>query len=209
MLDRDVVTGESEYRINNDLISDYVFNEDKQIYIPNNLFIIGTVNTNDQNVFVMDTAFKRRFEFEYVNANAIVLDESGQPRNNFSFTLKDNDHDITLKWSTLYRSLNTFITKRVENGGLGLKEDKQLGQFFIKYREDDQVYNFNQVKGKLLQYLYEDVESVSYTNTSLFKLDISSFGEAYLKISEKENIFSNEFINHYQTLETHDQREGK
>jgi hypothetical protein len=209
LLDRDVVTGESEYRINNDLISNYVFNEDKQIYIPKNLFIIGTVNTNDQNVFVMDTAFKRRFEFEYVNANAIVLDESGQPRNNFSFTLKDNDNDITLKWSTLYRSLNTFITKKVENGGLGLKEDKQLGQFFIKYREDDQAYNFNQVKGKLLQYLYEDIESVSYTNTSLFKPDISSFGEAYLKMSKKENIFSNEFINNYRTLETHDLREGK
>lgn len=209
LLDRDVVTGESEYRINNDLISNYVFKEDRQIFIPKNLFIIGTVNTNDQNVFVMDTAFKRRFEFEYVNANTIVYDESGQPLNNFSFTLKDKDNEITLNWATLYRSLNTFITKKEENGGLGLKEDKQLGQFFIKFREADAEYNFNQIKGKLLQYLYEDIETVSYSSTSLFKSDISSFGETYIKISAYQNIFSNEFLNTYQIIETNDLMEGK
>ncbi|WP_062051524.1 AAA family ATPase [Bacillus sp. JCM 19034] len=202
LLDRDPVTGESEYKINNDLISKYIFNDDRQIYIPKNLFLIGTVNTNDQNVFVMDTAFKRRFEFEYINANTIALSDSDQPLNNYRFSLKYNDEEEQVfDWITFYRALNRFITKKVENGGLGLKEDKQLGQFFIKFRSGDETFNFNQIKGKLLQYLYDDVEAVAYASTSIFSQEISSFGEAYIKISEKENIFSSEFINEYQTLE--------
>lgn len=208
LLDRDSDTGESEYRINNDLISHYVFNDDRQIYLPRNLFIIGTVNTNDQNVFVMDTAFKRRFEFEYVNANAIAFDESGQPLNNYRLTLKNHDEEIEFEWMTLYRALNRFITKKVESGGLGLKEDKQLGQFFIKFRKNDDDYNFNQIKGKLLQYLYDDVEAVSYASTSLFKANISSFGEAYTQLSNSENIFSDAFIGEYEALEKMDSSEG-
>lgn len=210
LLDRDAVTGESEYKINNSLISNYVYKDDRQIHIPNNLFIIGTVNMNDQNVFVMDTAFKRRFEFDYVNANDIAYDDSDQLLNRYSFALKNGsgEEDTVFHWITLYRALNRFITTKNENGGLGLKEDKQLGQFFIKFRENDDTFNFNQIKGKLLQYLFNDIDEASYTGISLFSNEINSFGEAYSKLENFENIFSNEFIIEYKSLEETDTTKG-
>lgn len=200
LLDRDSETGESEYKIKNDLISKEIFNDNRPIYIPNNLFILGTVNTNDQNVFVMDTAFKRRFEFEYIDANKVAKNKRDEVLNNFKFELKKDGETNSFDWIILYQALNKFITKKVENGGLGLKEDKQLGQFFIKFKADDSTYNFNQIKGKLLQYLYEDVEDVSYSGATLFTQNINSFGEAYTTLDSKENIFSDGFLNEYRIL---------
>lgn len=199
LLDRDAETGESEYRIHNDLIANYVFgNEIHAIYLPGNLFIVGTVNTNDQNVFVMDTAFKRRFEFEYVSADNIAKDEDERPLNNFQFELEENGSQLQFDWIVLYQALNRFITKKVELNGLGLKEDKQLGQFFIKFRETDRDYNLKQIRGKLLQYLYEDIESNAYANgNSLFKEDIHSFGDAYRRMIEGKNVFSHLFLKEY------------
>lgn len=199
LLDREVESGESEYRIYNDLIAYNVFkNEKSPIFLPGNLFIVGTVNTNDQNVFVMDTAFKRRFEFEYVPADNIAKNAEERVLNNFQFELEEEGTPIQFEWVKLYQSLNRFITKKVDAGGLGLKEDKQLGQFFIKFRENDSEYNKKQLSGKLLQYLYEDIESAAYAdNISLFKVEIQSFSTAYRYMNEGKNIFSVLFLQEY------------
>lgn len=203
LLDRNIETGISEYKINNDLISNYIYKDVKPIYIPSNLFIIGTVNTNDQNVFVMDTAFKRRFEYEYINANILVKEqESNEYLNKFEFKLSTEDTNVLkFEWLYLYRCINKFITKKLENGGMGLKEDKQLGQFFIKFKNDDDEYNFKQIYTKLLQYLYEDVESASYSDVSLFREDINSFSEAFVQLSQGKNIFSNALLEEYRNFE--------
>lgn len=196
LLDRDE-NGESEYRIDNLIISTEVWGEHstKKIYLPNNFFIIGTVNTSDQNVFVMDTAFKRRFEFEYVDANEIANDENEMPLNNFTFHFSDDEDtsDIVFDWINLYSSLNDFITNQDEKG-LGLSEDKQLGQFFIKFRKNNDSYNYGQFNGKLLEYLWNDVQKVSYSNVSIFKDEISNFSTAYKAVRKRKNVFSHEFL---------------
>lgn len=197
LLDRDN-KGESEYRIDNLIISKEIWGEKstRKIYLPRNFFIIGTVNTNDQNVFVMDTAFKRRFEFEYVDANEIAKDEAGVVLNNFKFRFSNNgEAELEIDWIELYTTLNQFITGKGETG-LGLSEDKQLGQFFIKFRKNDEEYNYNQFTGKLLEYLWNDVQKVSYSNVSIFKQELSNFSMAYRKVKNKENIFSQEFLDH-------------
>ncbi|RXK18337.1 McrB family protein [Macrococcus sp. DPC7161] len=205
LLDRDE-NGESEYRINNSLITNYINKklENKvieKLYIPRNLFIVGTVNTSDQNVFVMDTAFKRRFEFEYVDANKLIENESKTKYlNDYQFSILGEEYS----WTTFIKALNKFIVSD-SNEGLALSEDKQLGQFFLKFKLDSngdpipeyKKYNDNQIKNKLLQYLWNDIKGASYSEISLFDKDINSFSQAYSCFNDDKDkpneLFSKEF----------------
>lgn len=204
LLDRDS-SGKSEYQINNALIAEYIYkNKDKKIYIPKNLFILGTVNTSDQNVFVMDTAFKRRFEHAYVSTKINSEDEK---LNDFSFNLRKNNGDILkLKWVDLVRSLNRFIVAPTDKNGLELSEDKQIGHFFIKFNNDEkdqvrnQVANYNQITGKLIHYLWDDVNKASFSENSLFYEGIDSFSELYELAINKKNFFSEDFLKLYDEL---------
>lgn len=192
LLDRDDA-GVSEYKIRNDLIADYIRKNtgvnlgNNNIYIPSNLYIYGTVNTSDQNVFVMDNAFKRRFEFEYVGTEPIAEDENHY-KNDYEFVLET----ATYRWSDFYQRFNAYVT-----GIMGLREDKQIGPFFIKFKQgndtDVEEYNYNQIKNKLLQYMWEDVHKCAMAERPLFKEGIRTFGEAYAKINAHENIFCEDF----------------
>lgn len=219
LLDRDE-DGRSEYLIDNEQIQKYLNDQFKEkginiskIYIPNNLFIIGTVNTSDQNVFVMDTAFKRRFEFEYLDANYVAKNEAGKALNNFVFSIGS----MNFSWINFTHNLNDFIVDDIN--GLGLSEDKQLGQFFIKFKlgdnelteqslakdienQVDYSFNFNKLKGKLLQYLWNDIRGASYSDKSLFDNKIKSFGELYKRFENKEQVFSNDFLEKFRTEES-------
>lgn len=203
ILDRDE-HGVSEYKIDNSLIADSIFGEDRsddKIYLSENIFILGTVNTSDQNVYVMDTAFKRRFEFEYIPTDELISN-----LNDYAFTLKVSGEPQEFTWLRLVPKLNTFIVKSEEQGGLGLSEDKQLGQFFIKFKETKtdkteeelknqiEEYNYNQIKGKVLQYLWHDVKEASYSTHHLFSEEINSFSELYNLAKNRENFFSKQFL---------------
>ena len=194
LLDRDN-TGKSMYGINNKSIYEYlilngVIKAGHKIIIPSNLHIIGTVNTSDQNVNVIDTAFKRRFDFKYIGVDPIhVYGKDDEYVNNFDIQFTDTD---TYEWVKLYQAINHIIIN-----DLGLAEDKQLGPFFLKDKGDDdanrkQVADANrkQVADKLLHYLWQDVERVSYTGASLFDDSIKSFGQLYSTFKNKKNILS-------------------
>lgn len=187
LLDRDS-DGKSEYTINNGLIATYVYDDrEHTIGIPPNLYIIGTVNTSDQSVFPMDNAFKRRFEWSYVSTKV-----TGESNNNPSFKLAGIDRDIN--WQEFYTTLNDYIVNELE-----LNEDKQIGQYFIKFPKgsntsSDDVKEI--IKDKLLQYLWSDVETISNfsTNKRLFKEEIRSFTDLYEKFKNNEPIFSDDFV---------------
>ncbi|QUH26415.1 McrB family protein [Serpentinicella alkaliphila] len=188
LLDRDS-DGVSEYSIKNDLIQTEVFpSEGKDIYLPRNLNIIGTVNTSDQNVFVMDNAFKRRFEFEYVDLDPIK-DTTGQLLNDFVIKLIENGVEYNILWSNFYQSFNKYIVEE-----LSLPEDKQIGQFFIKFKENDDHYNNKQLYNKLLQYIWNDVNLINDSGKNFISKDIRSFSQAYKKLKNNENIFSENFL---------------
>ena len=134
LLDRDD-TGKSMYGINNKSIYEYlilngVIKAGHKIIIPSNLHIIGTVNTSDQNVNVIDTAFKRRFDFKYIGVDPIHVDDKDDEYvNNFDIKFTDT---VTYEWVKLYQAINHIIMN-----DLGLAEDKQLGPFFLKDKDDD------------------------------------------------------------------------
>ena len=185
LLDRNDA-GKSMYGINNKSIYEYlilngVIKAGHKIIIPSNLHIIGTVNTSDQNVNVIDTAFKRRFDFKYIGVDPIDDNKDGKYVNNFDVQFTNDD---TYEWVKLYQAINHIIIN-----DLGLAEDKQLGPFFLKDKGCDDA-NREQVADKLLHYLWQDVERVSYTGASLFDDSIKSFSQLYSKFKNKENILS-------------------
>lgn len=195
---------------NHDIASQIKQLHDDIIELPANFNIICTVNLNDQNVFPMDTAFKRRFDWEYVSTSP-VLDKKGNvdtKLNNPKILLySEGGENITINWLSFYTSLNQFILDPVR--GLGKKEDKQIGQFFINF-EKNLVSDSNSpdiskskealvkvdtlIKNKLLMYLWQDIQSnSSFSAIKLFNDTISSFDELYRKFG-KENVFSEQFI---------------
>ncbi|MCD0074812.1 AAA domain-containing protein [Streptococcus agalactiae] len=191
LLDRDK-NGLSEYSINNDLIIQHFdekgINIGKKIFLPRNFHIIGTVNTSDQNVNVIDTAFKRRFEFVYVDVSPVSKD--GTIMNEYVFTLANKEFE----WNKLYMSLNKLITTKLE-----LSEDKQIGQFFIKfnnYSNDEQ--KFAAIQNKLLHYLWDDVQGAVISDEyKIFNKDYKTFSSLYKDFGEKLNVFSEELIDLY------------
>ena len=133
------------------------------IKIPNNMYIWATMNSADQGVFPMDTAFKRRWEFIYLSINA----------NEKKIAIEDlpiiNGDAKIIKWNILRKSINNMLLKEGK-----VNEDKLLGPFFIsgevfknvckenldKKNEDEQkklidafLEAFN---SKVLMYLFED-----------------------------------------------------
>lgn len=191
LLDRDE-NGVSEYSINNDLIIQHFdekgINIGKKIFLPRNFHIIGTVNTSDQNVNVIDTAFKRRFEFVYVDVSPVCKD--GTTVNEYVFNLVDKEFE----WNKLYMSLNELITTKLE-----LSEDKQIGQFFIKfnnYSNDEQ--KFAAIQNKLLHYLWDDVQGAVISDEyRIFNKEYKTFSSLYKDFGKKANVFSEELIDLY------------
>ncbi len=216
LLDRDKYYV-SKYPIRNKSISDQIVQLiTDEIYLPANFNIIGTVNINDQNVFPMDTAFKRRFDWIYVSPDPAtdVLGKVVTKLNNplLKVTVNDNPHStIEITWLAFYTSLNDFITNK--NNGMAKAEDKQLGQFFIDFNsklvidshstiqnvKDTALQDVNEViKNKLLLYLWQDVQGVNTYSISnrLFSNDINSFKELYNSYGLKK-VFNDVFIDNY------------
>lgn len=190
LLDRK--NGQSEYKISNPLIAKNIYNLTDQdvekgasvkIYLPQNLYIYATVNTNDQNVFAMDTAFKRRFDWEYISTNPV----NGE--NNPILKVYDGELEYSVSWHLFYIALNDYITRE-----MALSEDKQIGQFFINFVESEET-NKKLIKNKLLQYLWDDVEKATFNGEKLFNEKIKSFAELYTSFEDNKRIFNDEFLN--------------
>lgn len=180
--------GYSRYFINNQLIAkDIIALDDDRVKLPANLSILGTVNTSDQNVFVMDTAFKRRFEWQYISTKPVPAVKPYL--NDVNIRLKGKENELNISWVNLYGVLNKFISS---DKWLGLGEDKQIGQFFIEF-EPERIKE--QIKNKLLHYLWFDIQESSYkSEIKLFDSKISSFSELYEKYDNGEKIFSDELF---------------
>lgn len=195
LLDREksgINKGYSRYFICNELIAkDIIAISDDRVKIPANLSILGTVNTSDQNVFAMDTAFKRRFDWKYISTKPVP---EGKPyENNVDIEIVTASGKENVSWIDMYGVLNKFIS---DERFLDLGEDKQLGQFFVEF-DTTATYavNKSRIKDKLLQYLWEDIHKISFKNTvKLFDSNIHSFLELYDNFENDKRIFSDDFL---------------
>lgn len=189
----------SRYPIRNSIIASEIIqldNEDEIISLPANFNIFATLNTSDQNVYAMDTAFKRRFEWKYIPITP-VLNEDGAmlERDNVNIVVIDkNQTKLNVSWHDFYMTINKFITDR--NNGLSLSEDKQIGQFFIQFSINMSEERIKElIQNKLLQYLWQDIELAAYgSDVRLFSKSISNFSDLFYYYENEKCIFSKEFL---------------
>ena len=146
LLDRDV-NGKSEYGIKADadlksfleekLGEDNPGIKDGELCLPSNLYIYATMNTSDQSLFPIDSAFKRRWDWEY------------EP-----IKYKNTDWKIVIdgteySWTSFQRKVNDKILSATSS------EDKMLGDYFVN--PSDGIITDKVLLNKILFYLWNDV----------------------------------------------------
>ncbi len=113
------------------------------LLLPNNLYIWATMNTSDQSLFPIDSAFKRRWDWKYipisegVNNNGVKL--------GYKLVVAGKEYD----WWKFLERINYEIDEQTKS------EDKKLGYFFCKAQ--DGVINAETFVSKVLFYLWNDV----------------------------------------------------
>ena len=161
---------DEEYKIDTDLqvagaVNGYTSNygkslsedilEGRVLLLPNNLYIWATMNTSDQSLFPIDSAFKRRWDWKYVRiTNGYERDENGKRK------LDENGKPIPLGWQieangekfdwwNFVQTINEKIAAATES------DDKKLGYFFCKAK--DGIIDAETFVGKVIFYLWNDV----------------------------------------------------
>ena len=124
-----------------------------KIKIPDNMFIWATMNSADQGVFPMDTAFKRRWDFTYLG-----IDDNDEQLRGKYVTIGSKEQQ-RIEWNELRKAINEFLAESKIN------EDKQLGPYFISNSivvpkdggsEIDSKKFCDAFKNKVLMYLFDD-----------------------------------------------------
>ncbi len=131
---------ESEYGITNYDIAKEVYDGDSShlVRIPSNLTLLATMNTSDQNVFTLDTAFQRRWDMKHI---------PNKFTDGHAFDLIEGSN---ITWGSFAYVINDLVIEiNAEMGGAG---DKRLGAYFAKLSELSQV-TFSE---KVLKYLWDD-----------------------------------------------------
>ena len=144
-----------------------------EIAIPNNMYIWASMNSADQGVFPMDTAFKRRWTFQYLPIDS----DNGMLQSADGAFLSEHWDEI-----------RTNINKLLKSQGRDIPEDKLLGPYFLSSRElhnDDEdaeqnAQNFVHVfASKVIMYLFED--AARYCRAQVFRIPDESQEQLYLR----------------------------
>ncbi|SHK87723.1 AAA family ATPase [Fibrobacter sp. UWEL] len=151
----------------------------RKLRLPPNFNILATMNTSDQSLFPMDSAFKRRFDWEYV-----PIDFEG--KDCASYQIKVDDEN-SYPWQKFVESVNEKIVSITDS------EDKQLGEYFIKLNPaDNNVITKERFLGKVMFYLWNEVCKDVHKQESFFREEENgnyfTFQDLYKKDGDKKLI---------------------
>lgn len=127
------------------IVKDYVGNLEEDIksgkilLLPSNFYIWATMNTSDQSLFPIDSAFKRRWDWKYVKIADAKKD----------YKIKCGDE--TCDWWTFISAMNEKIADETSS------DDKKLGYFFCKPMKEGEPINVERFVSKVMFYLWNDV----------------------------------------------------
>lgn len=186
------LVGDSEYPISNAFIEGYFDRVNKkaeqsegvkkinfkkgQIIIPHNLTILATMNTSDQNVFPLDTAFKRRWDREKVVTEWSKVGDIKKMYIPCS----------SITWEQFATTINNKMLQESQSGDVAISEDKQMGPYFIHENMLSKVENTGTnddliaFVSNVLDYLYNDV--TKFDHSILFDKNIISYDMLYEKM---------------------------
>lgn len=116
----------------------------ERLVLPSNLYIWATMNTSDQSLFPIDSAFKRRWDWKYVS-----ISEGRDKATNAPLNWYINTGDKQYKWWSFISKVNELI------GSLTNSEDKKLGYFFCKAKDGE--IDADLFVSKVIFYLWNDV----------------------------------------------------
>jgi hypothetical protein len=150
--------GESEYGITNFEVASEVFGDESQeIRIPSNMWILATMNTADQNVFTLDTAFQRRWNMQHIKNDVMKASHA--------FARIEGS---AIEWGAFATVINDMVAEAGTE--LASSEDKRLGAYFVKANE----LGVNKFPEKVLKYLWDDA----------FKMDKEAVFDEHFKVLE-------------------------
>ena len=141
----------------------------KILVLPPNLYIWATMNTSDQSLFPIDSAFKRRWDWKYVK-----IDEGFRRREDGTFETDAEGKRIPLGWKikcgnseprdwwTFVQTINERIASATSS------DDKKLGYFFCRPKDDTGLIDEETFVGKVVFYLWNDV--FKDNENSIFKI---------------------------------------
>lgn len=144
-----------------------------KIKIPYNLSIYATMNSADQGVNPLDSAFKRRWNFIYVPIDFNDVDH------------KDYEIDYAggkVTWETFATTINNQLKHK------DINEDKHLGEYFINKNEISDKYKF---ASKILLYLFDDV--LKFNRRGFFKSEYKTFSELLEGFNSGKEVFDFKF----------------
>ncbi|MGN8831459.1 AAA family ATPase [Selenomonas montiformis] len=188
--------GTSSYGVSNADIAKYVYkNKNHKVRIPSNMVILATMNTSDQNVFTLDTAFQRRWQMRIIK-NDFTSDEA------FGDT-SILDTDVT--WRHFCTIINDLILSCNADGVS--TEDKRLGTHFINRNDltfdeannQEAVLHNRRFAEKVIKYLWDDVfrfdRSVLFDVDNLNSLEMVIDTFSNNEENERFNIFVSDIYN--------------
>jgi hypothetical protein len=132
------------------------WDENGKMLLPDNITLWATMNTSDQSLMPMDSAFKRRWEWEYIAINY-------SEKNNRSATFEIKIGKKSYSWLKFIEAVNKKISN-IETLGM----DKCLGNYFVDVPEGKIEISESIFKNKVLFYLWNDVFK-DETDETIFK----------------------------------------
>ena len=132
--------GESEYGITNYDVATVVYgNSEHEVRIPSNMWVLATMNTADQNVFTLDTAFQRRWNMHHIKNDVMSATHAHK-----------KIEGTEIGWGAFASVINDMVVD--VSIDMASSEDKRLGAYFVK--SDELVVD--KFPEKVLKYLWDD-----------------------------------------------------
>ena len=170
LLDRED-NGKSHYFIHNDNIANQLKKPSNyDIYLPSNLSLVGTMNTSDQNVYTLDTAFKRRWTMIKIKNTFAEMDSDTTKSNPNLNYLRELSSMYIPGSSYTWRNFVERVNDRISDKGVTIaahSDDKEIGLYFVskKYLEKNKNVHGTEAKKlfaeKVLMYIWNDIAKTS------------------------------------------------